>query len=364
MSAIDRQIRRRDFLKAASYGATALALTACVPATSPSAAPPSGSPATGGTPAPSTPAAAKTVRFAMTGKVTSADTADPHFNTTTHDGRLNSACYEQLAQFDESLQAVPQLAESWESNAAATEWTFKMRSGVTFHDGDALTARDVVYSYKRILDPAVASPGAGNLAAVDPDGITAVDDMTVRFRLTSANVDFPLSTVFRQAYIIRDGSSGDDLKTTANGTGPFMLDTFTPGETPTVFLKNPAYWAAGLPKVDTIELTAIPEGPSRVAALKRGQVDIIEEPPSTDYDSLGSGAETTIVTQVKGNMELIAMTIDTPPFDNPKLRQAMKYVALDLRHDRRIRPVLERLVVGRGRFLDDVDLVSLQGGDT
>lgn len=351
MTTLNQRIPRRAFLKVASFGATAGALAACVPAvSSPSAAPP-GSPSTGGSPAPSTPTAAKTVRFAMTGKVTSADTADPHFNTTTHDGRLNSAVYEQLAKFDESLQAVPQLAESWEPNADATEWTFKLRSGVTFHDGDPLTSKDVVYSYQRILDPALKSPGAGNLAALDPDGIEAVGDTTVRFKLKAGNVDFPLSTVFRQAYIIRDGSSGDDLKATANGTGPFVLDTFTPGETPTVFVKNPDYWQPGLPKVDGIELTAIPEGPSRVAALQRDQVDIIEEPPATDYDTLKNGADTTIVTQVKGNMELIAMAIDTPPFDNPKLRLAMKYAV-----DRQ--KLLDLLVSGYGTQVNDIPIAS------
>lgn len=351
MTSLERRIGRRDFLKAVSATATAGAVAACVPAVSAPSPTSAGSPSTSATPAPSAPAAIKTVRFAMTGKVTSADTADPHFNNTTHDGRLNSAVHEQLAQFDETLQAVPQLAESWEPNADATEWTFKLRSGVTFHDGDAFTAKDVVYSYRRILDPALESPGAGNLSALDPDGIEAVDDLTVRFKLKAGNVDFPLSTVFRQAYIIRDGSSGDDLKAAANGTGPFVLDTFTPGETPTVFVKNPDYWQAGLPKVDVIELSAIPEGPARVAALQRDQVDIIEEPPATDYDALKNGADTTIITQVKGNMELIAMAIDTPPFDNPKLRQAMKYLI-----DRQ--KMLDLLVGGYGTLVNDIPISS------
>jgi peptide/nickel transport system substrate-binding protein len=351
MTAFDRRIKRRDFLKAASLGTTATALAACVPTTTPGSPAAPASQAPGASPSAGSPAVTKTVRFAMTGKVTSADTADPHFATTTHDGRLASAVYEQLARFDESLQAIPQLAESWEPNADASEWTFKLRSGVMFHDGDPFTAKDVVFSYQRILDPALKSPGAGNLAAVDADGIEAVDDLTVRFKLKSANVDFPLSTVFRQAFIVRDGSSGDDLKAEANGTGPFVLDSFTPGETPTVFVKNPDYWEEGKPIVDAIELTAIPEGPSRVAALQRDQVDIIEEPPATDYEGLKNGADTTIVTQLKGNMELIAMTVDTPPFDNLKLRQAMKYVI-----DRQ--RMVDLLVGGYGTLVNDIPISS------
>ena len=344
------RLTRREFLKAAGLTAAGATLAACTTPTTPTAAP------TGVQAQPTTPPTVakvlNTVRFAMSGKATSADTADPAFNNTSHDGRLISAVYEQLAQFDESLKAVPVLAESWEPNEKGDVWTFKLRQGVTWHDGNKFTAKDVVYSYRRLLDPAVASPGAGNLSYLDPDGIEAVDDNTVRFKLKQANVDMPLSTVFRQAYIVPDGASGDDLKASANGTGPYQLTEFRPGETPTVFAKNENYWQSGIPKVDVFELTSIPEAPSRIAALQAGQVDIVEDPPFTELENLMEGADTTTVIQEKGNMELIAMQTDQPPFDDVRVRQAMKY-AMDRQK------MLDLVAGGHGILVNDIPISSV-----
>ncbi len=358
MNTLNSRISRRKFLKVVSVGAAAGGishLVGCTPAPQATTVPPTAALPTAAPQATAAPTVAKvlkTVRFAMSGKVTSADTADPAFNNTSHDGRLISAVYEQLAQFDESLKAVPVLAESWEPDETGSEWTFKLRQGVTFHNGEKFTAKDVVYSYRRLLDPAVASPGAGNLSSVDPDGIEAVDDSTVRFKLTQPNVDFPLSTIFRQAYIVLDGASGDDLKGTVNGTGPFKLKEFTPGETPTVFVKNENYWQAGVPKADVLELTSISEAPSRVAALQAGQVDVIEDPPFTDLEALKSGADTAIVFQAKGNMELIAMQTDKPPFDDNRVRLAMKY-AMDRQG------MLDLVAQGFGTLVNDIPISSM-----
>ena len=71
---------------------------------------------------------------------------------------------------DESFAPQPQLAESWSANDKADEWTFKLHGGVTFQDGKPFTAKDVVYSYRRLLDPATGSPGASSMAAIDSTG--------------------------------------------------------------------------------------------------------------------------------------------------------------------------------------------------
>ena len=69
------------------------------------------------------------------------------------------------------MQPVPVLAESWEVHADGTEWTFRVRQGVTFHDGSPLTAEDVVYSFQRILDPATGSPAVAGIAGVKPEDL-------------------------------------------------------------------------------------------------------------------------------------------------------------------------------------------------
>lgn len=348
-------VSRREFLGLAGMSGVGAVLAACTPTTSTttSAAPAGTTTAPSGAPTTSAPTAGvvKTVRFAWPDPHTSADTADPAFNTTTHDGRLISAVYEQLAQFDESLKAVPSLAESWEANDAATEWTFKLRDGITFHNGDRFTAADVVHSYQRLLDPEVGSPGAGNLSdLLDPDGVSAVDDRTVRFSLKQTHVDFPLATVFRQAYIIPEGAGGE-LATAPVGTGPFTVPEFVPGEQ-TTFVKNESYWQEGLPRVDAIELVSITEAAARVAALQRGQVDVIENPPFTELDALESSADTKLATQVKGNMQLIAMQTDVPPFDDNRVRLAMKY-AMDRQG------MLDLVAQGFGTLVNDIPIPSI-----
>ena len=77
--------------------------------------------------------------------------------------------YEPFVGVDSTMQPIPWLAESWESNPTATEWTFHLKQGVKFHDGSPLTADDVVYTFQRLLDPKTASPAASELGAIKPD---------------------------------------------------------------------------------------------------------------------------------------------------------------------------------------------------
>jgi peptide/nickel transport system substrate-binding protein len=316
-----RRVTRRDFLKQSAGLATLGVLAACGPRAVEETTP---SPV-GGTPSP-TPRVTKTLRYVMSGRMTSADTADPHLSNTTHDGRLAAMVYEALTGYDESLKPVPWLAESWAPNEAGDEWTFTLREGVTFHDASPLTPADVVYSFRRILDPATKSAAAGVLTFLDPDGIEAVDNRTVRFKLKERVADLPGSLITKQSFIVKEGATGDELRTRANGTGPFRLEKFTPGQGPTIFVRNEKYWQPGSPKVDVVELSAIIEPASRVAALERGQVDIIEDPPGTDLPRLESGPDTAVVVERKGLGTHMAMMIDVPPFDDNRVRLAMKYV--------------------------------------
>lgn len=296
-------------------------------------------------------AGSTTIRFGMSGATTSADLADPALSNTQHDGRLMTAVYEQLTRYDDGLQAIPWLAESWSANDKATEWRFKLRQGVKFHDGQLLTARDVAYSFSRVLDPETASPGAALLSFLEPDGIREVDDHTVAFRLTEPIGDLPLALITKQSFIVPAGATSDDLRSTAVGTGAFKLRDFTPGGDQTVFVKNADYWEPGLPRSDAFELVAIPETATRVAALQRGQVDIIENLPATDIERLSSDGMQ-VQTQAKGDMEMFAMQTDVAPFDDPRVRMALKY-ALN-------RPGMMELVAqGQATELNDIPVSSV-----
>ena len=250
---------------------------------------------------------------------------DPAFRSSGTDSTYQRAAYEQLVERDESLSPFPLLAESWETNDAATEWTFKLREGVTFSHGKPFVAADVVYTYKRIVDPDVGSTGTVNLSNLDPDGIEAIDDHTVRFKLIDPDVDFPGTTVFSQSAIVPEGMTNAELATQSFGTGPFKIDSFTPAETIQVFVKNENYWQPGKPGFDVLEMIHVPEAESRLAGLRSGQLDIITAFPPSAIADLQSDPEFNVVENPLGSMRGACCHIDVPPFDDNNVRLAMKY---------------------------------------
>ena len=104
------------------------------------------------------------------------------------------------------LAGIPEadLATEWSANAEATEWTFKLREGVTFHDGSTLDAADVIYTFERILDPDGTSPARSALKMIE--SVSAVDDMTVKMTLNTPFADMPLQLMDYRMRIIPDGS--------------------------------------------------------------------------------------------------------------------------------------------------------------
>jgi ABC-type transport system substrate-binding protein len=128
--------------------------------------------------------------------VTNPDVAAISFTGSNAVGR---ALQLKVTGYDQGLRATPWLAESWEHNGNGTIWTFKLRKGVRFHDGSALTARDVVYSFQRLLDPKTKSPSASLLPFLDPNGIKALNAHTVRFHLKQPIADLPSAPSGRRA---------------------------------------------------------------------------------------------------------------------------------------------------------------------
>lgn len=309
---------RRTFLKLTSVGIAAGSLASLI-GCSPEAIP------TEETAPPPTAVGPKTLRFGLGTAQGPAETADPALGTSNADTVRGSNCYDQLVWLDDELEPQPMLAESWEPNDAADVWTYHLRDGVKFHNGDKLTAADVVYTYRRILDPDTGSPGQSAMVSLDPDGIEAVDDLTVRFRLPRPIVDLHYVINNRFTYIVPDGATEADLRTTGMGTGPFKMEHFVPGEDPGIFVKNEDYWMEGAPAVDVFELRSIPETGSRFAALRRGLVDVIQDPPREQLDEIESDQNLQVLTQRSATWQGFAMQTDTPPFDNNDLRLALKY---------------------------------------
>ncbi|MEP7026192.1 MAG: ABC transporter substrate-binding protein, partial [Actinomycetota bacterium] len=215
------RLSRRDFLRRGTVVGMSLPVLGAVLSACGSSSP-SASPSGGSSSAPAGQAGA-TIRA---GIITPAAAINPV--TVADQGGLDmlGQTGEYLCFSDQHQKLQPQLAESWKPNGAADVWTFKLRQGVKFHTGAALTADDVVYTYQLQSDP---KKGGNALSAfggvLAPDGVKKVDDFTVEFHLIAPNGNFPFLTSSDNYNMIILPKGYDPTKWESSfiGTGPFVL---------------------------------------------------------------------------------------------------------------------------------------------
>ena len=262
-----------------------------------------------------------TFRFAVAGGAAN-DTADPAlaFDSFT----IYTACmiYDTLVHADVNFNLTGKLATEWTSNANATVWTFKLRNGVTFHNGASLTSADVAYSVKRILSPKLGSSVLGNVAPfLHASGITTPDPSTVVFNLAVPNAFFPQVLAQAPFGIIPAGTTSFAKPV---GTGPFMLQSLQ-ALANALFTRNPNYWVAGLPYLNEIQMTVLEEDSTRVEALIGGSQDFIDNVTGNDVDLVSRSGSARQLYIPAGGWEDLAGWDNTAPFSNPLVVKALKY---------------------------------------
>ncbi|MEW6346922.1 MAG: ABC transporter substrate-binding protein [Paraburkholderia sp.] len=248
-----------------------------------------------------------------------ADTLDPAKGSTGADYIRFFMFYSGLTQFDSSLTPQPALAESFSSSDAKV-WTLKLRKGVTFHDGKALTPADVTYSLMRHKNPATASKVKS--VADQFDEVKASGPDEVQITLTVPNADLPAILATPQLVIIKDGTT--DFST-AVGTGPYKLKTFKPGVS-TVGARNDNYWRPGKPYLDEVELIGIGDDSARVNALLSGDVHLISAVDPRATQRVASTPGYAIKETKSGLYTDLIMRRDNPLTGNPDFVQGMKYL--------------------------------------
>jgi peptide/nickel transport system substrate-binding protein len=243
---------------------------------------------------------------------------DPHVGANP----LNEAfyfLYDRLARPVGDGTLEPLLAESWESDETASRWTFRLRPGVRFHDGTPFSSRDVAYTIRYALD---TREGITRVAVtgVDPDGIETPDDLTVVVPLREPNADFPL--VISQDFHIL---SADDPNRAGNGigTGPFRLERLD-AENVTTLVPHGDYWA-GAPALGSVEIYAIADSEARINALLAGQIDYVVD-VGTAARAVEQNPDLVVQDVPSGAWTPMNMRADVPPFDDPRIRLAMKLV--------------------------------------
>jgi peptide/nickel transport system substrate-binding protein len=200
---------------------------------------------------------------------------DPHKTTNSTALILIQLLYDRLVEVMPDDTIVPGLATDWTISDDGLTYTFKLRSGVKFHDGSAFTSEDVQASIERIVDPATASPVKANFEIVE--SIDTPDDQTVVITLSVPYAPF-LAQLASQNSAIVPSEAGDELGTEPDGTGSFKLSSWEINQEVDL-VKNPDYWDEGKPYLDGITFTFLEDANARVAALQSRRIDFLYRMP-------------------------------------------------------------------------------------
>ncbi len=247
-----------------------------------------------------------------------AGTLDPRLMRNTTAYRVNDLLYDGLVRLDADLSPGPGLAESWE-NPDPTTWIFHLRDDVRFHDGTALTAEDVVFTYRTILDPRLGSPFRPLLLPIRH--VEAVDGRTVRLELSEPYA--PLLS-YLDAGIVSRGyvEAGGDTATRPIGTGPMRLASWQRGSR--ITLEAFAEHWAGAPTVQRFEFVIVADNTARAQAFEAGDLDIIQSPLSPQ-DIRRLEADDRFRHTIVPGLAITYLNINTrgPTLSDPALRRSL-----------------------------------------
>ena len=231
---------------------------------------------------------------------------------------VNMTWGEMLVDVNAKGEIDYRIAEEISANADATEWKFKIRAGVEFHDGKTVTAEDVVATLKRHTDENAQSGALGIVQGISD--MKAEGDM-VTLTLASGNADLPF--LMADYHLVIQPGGGVDNPTAGIGAGPYKVTAFEPGVRH-VFERNPNYFDSTMGHADQVEILVINDSTARTAALQAGQVHMINRVDPKIIELL-KGAPGISIESVAGRGHYVfIMHCDKAPFDNKDLRNALK----------------------------------------
>jgi oligopeptide transport system substrate-binding protein len=293
---------------------------------------------------------------------------DPALSTDVPTGRAVGYVFDGLVRFTPDAQVVPGLARSWDISADGLTYTFHLRSGVKFHDGRPFTARNVLNSFQRVLDPkstggrgwplfpiAGAQEYAGGRGGSGVSGLSAPNDSTVVIRLKEPLAIFPKLLAMPVAHIVPD-SVPANFGERPIGTGPWKFvewrhDDFLK------FARNDAYFDTP-PKADSLLARIIPEPSTAVAEFESGNVDVLYVPEGETRNWEETDEKKAMLESAPAlRVFYVAINTTRGPLADARVRQALNY-ATDAK------AILDGIVSGRGNLAAGVIPPSLPGGDS
>ncbi|MEK8128762.1 ABC transporter substrate-binding protein [Paenibacillus filicis] len=262
------------------------------------------------------------------------DYLDPHLAVAAGTNEVLFNIFEGLLKPNEKGELLPALAASYTVSPDGLTYTFKLRDGVKFHNGQALTSADVKYSYSRL-----AGLDTGKPLQTSFDGVKSVeapDASTVVITLKQNNSSFLTALT---ATVIPSGYQ--DSNKNPVGTGPFKYKQYTPGQQ-LVVEKFADYWQKGIPSLDQVTFKIITDSQAGLLALKSGEVDIYPRIGTEQLQEVAKDFNT--ISTPQNLVQLVTFNITRKPFNDVKVRQALNY-AINKKE------IIDGVALGKGTIL-------------
>lgn len=269
---------------------------------------------------------------------TDPDGFHPHQSVAAASAEIAFNIFEGLVKAAPDGSIIPALATDWEISSDGLQYTFTLREGVKFHNGRALTAADVVYCLKRLIDPEITAK------ARDYTGVVSIKNRGNKVIITLSKRDaafLALLTEFGAS--IYPPEAEEMLSTQPIGTGPFVLTNWEPNNQLTL-TKFEQYWQPELPKLNEIVLKIIPEPATAVNGLRTGHVDLVPRLEPDYLHQVINEQNLKIIDSPMNLVQLLAINNARPPFDDIRVRQALNY-AIDREK------IIQGVAWGRGNAL-------------
>lgn len=295
---------------------------------------------------------ANVLRYPISANLTS---IDPMFVTDVPTSRVIKHVYEGLVKFDKENNVVPALAESFDISKDGKVYTFKLRKGVKFHNGEEMTAADVKFSFERACDPKAASPSAQSFLndivgaeeklskkADKVEGVKVIDDYTVQITIKQPKLVFLSKLVYKVASVLPKSSTPpkqmNDIKQ-AIGTGPFKFKAFHRDQL-AVLERNENYYGTQ-PKIEKIEIPIVKDPLTQLSQYKNGKYHYLRVPVS-ELEGLRKDEKLSKQLRLKQNASLFWIEFNPKlmkELQDPRVRRAlamavdMQYIVKYIFHD-------------------------------
>ena len=246
---------------------------------------------------------------------------DPVAQNDVYSSNAMKQMYEGLVYLSPDGEVMPMLAENWDISPDGMQYTFYIKRGIKFHNGEELKAEDVVFSYKRALN----APNVAHIFAdINEDSIEAVDDYTVKFSLKNPYAAIVTALCHTGGHILNKKTveaAGDKYSRNPVGTGPYKFVSHTKSDK--IKFERFEEFHGDKPYYKYIEFRIIPEPTNRIIELESGGADIVYDVSPNDLDRFKGNNDIALIRSFNYMTQYMGMNCSKPPLDNIKLRQAI-----------------------------------------